>query len=105
MEYAKPTTDYYCGVDLHARTMYITVMDRAGDPLVRRSLRNDFGKESYGGPRPPAGTGVHHYVFTLYPLKAKSLSVRSEASLGEIREVIRKDALDQAALPGTFEKK
>jgi len=30
---------------------------------------NDFGFVGYGGPKPPPGTGVHHYTFTLYALK------------------------------------
>jgi hypothetical protein len=74
-------------------------------PAPARQLRNDFGKEAYGGPRPPARTGVHHYNFTLYALKAKTLGVKSGASLEAIREAIRKEALDQATLTGTFERK
>jgi len=27
--------------------------------------RNDFGKQSYGGPMPPNGHGLHHYYFWL----------------------------------------
>ena len=30
MEYATITSKYCCGIDLHARTMYLCVMDRAG---------------------------------------------------------------------------
>lgn len=29
---------------------------------------NDFGETGYGGPRPPAGHGPHHYYFWLYAL-------------------------------------
>lgn len=32
---------YYCGVDLHARTMYVCVLDQAGDVLVHRNLKCD----------------------------------------------------------------
>lgn len=29
---------------------------------------NDFGEAGYGGACPPAGSGAHHYVFTLYAM-------------------------------------
>lgn len=32
---------------------------------------NDFGQPGYGGPRPPAGHGRHHYFFWLYALDRK----------------------------------
>ena len=30
---------YYCGIDLHARTMYVCIMDRDGEILVHRNLK------------------------------------------------------------------
>ena len=30
---------YYCGIDLHARTMYVCIIDQAGKTLVHRNLR------------------------------------------------------------------
>ncbi|HXX60773.1 MAG TPA: YbhB/YbcL family Raf kinase inhibitor-like protein [Candidatus Sulfotelmatobacter sp.] len=33
--------------------------------------RNSFDGVGYGGPCPPVGAGVHHYVFTLYALSHK----------------------------------
>jgi transposase len=32
---------YYCGIDLHARMMYVCVMDQAGTVLVHRNLATD----------------------------------------------------------------
>lgn len=29
---------------------------------------NQFGESGYGGPKPPAGHGVHHYYFWVYAL-------------------------------------
>jgi len=34
MEFAKVDTQYYCGIDLHARNMYACVMNREGDVLL-----------------------------------------------------------------------
>ena len=32
---------YYCGIDLHARTMYVVVSDQAGQVLVERNMKTD----------------------------------------------------------------
>lgn len=43
MEYYKSTTEFNCGIDLHAREMYVCVMDRLGNKLVHTNIRgNDF---------------------------------------------------------------
>ena len=43
MKYYTSTTEYNCGIDLHARQMYICVMDRQGRKLVHTNIRgNDF---------------------------------------------------------------
>ena len=34
MKYYTSTTEYNCGIDLHARQMYVCVMDRQGKKLV-----------------------------------------------------------------------
>ena len=39
-------------------------------PAGGSSLPNSGGQAGYSGPCPPAGTGVHHYRFTLYQLPA-----------------------------------
>ena len=30
---------HYCGVDLHARSMYVCVLNQAGDVLLHRNLQ------------------------------------------------------------------
>src|SRR5512135_16143 len=43
MKYYTTTTEYNCGIDLHARQMYVCVMDRQGKKLVHTNvLNNDF---------------------------------------------------------------
>ena len=34
---------YYCGIDLHARTMYVCILNQAGEVLVHRNLRASEG--------------------------------------------------------------
>ena len=48
MRFAKISADYFCGIDLHARSMYVCIMDREGKILFHRNMKNDFAifKES-----------------------------------------------------------
>ncbi len=41
MKYYTTTTEYNCGIDLHTRQMYICVMNRAGEVLVHRNIRDN----------------------------------------------------------------
>jgi transposase len=43
MKYYTTTTEFNCGIDLHARQMYVCVMDRQGKKLVHTNVKhNDF---------------------------------------------------------------
>lgn len=43
MKLHQTQTEFNCGIDLHARSMYICVMDKEGNVLVHRNVRhNDF---------------------------------------------------------------
>jgi transposase len=43
MKYYTSSTEYNCGIDLHARQMYVCVMDRQGKKLVHTNVKdNDF---------------------------------------------------------------
>ena len=44
MRYAKIDSQYYCGIDLHARTMYVCVMDKQGNILLHRNMDNNFNE-------------------------------------------------------------
>jgi transposase len=41
MKYYTSTTEFNCGIDLHARQMYICVMDRQGKKLLHCNIRNN----------------------------------------------------------------
>ena len=41
MKYYTSTTEFNCGIDLHARQMYVCVMDRQGKKLVHCNIRNN----------------------------------------------------------------
>jgi transposase len=42
MDFAKIDSQYFCGVDLHSTSMYVTVLDKLGNIHYRRNLKNDF---------------------------------------------------------------
>jgi len=45
MQYYTTTTEFNCGIDLHARQMYVCLMDRTGKKLVHTNLLgNDFDR-------------------------------------------------------------
>jgi hypothetical protein len=94
---------HWAVIDIPAGTTSIP----EGGPLPQgaTALKTDFGDEAYGGPQPPARTGVHHYHFAVYALRAATLPVKSGATLADIRAAIRAAALDRAILTGTYEKK
>lgn len=41
MKYYSSTTEFNCGIDLHARQMYVCLMDRQGKKLVHTNIRNN----------------------------------------------------------------
>ena len=41
MKYYTSTTEFNCGIDLHARQMYVCVLDRTGKKLVHTNIRNN----------------------------------------------------------------
>ncbi len=65
------------------------------------SLPNSGGKAGYTGPCPPAGTGTHHYRFTLYELPA-TLQLPGGLAGGQAAQTIAQAATRQALLTGTF---
>jgi transposase len=42
MEFAMIQSQYFCGVDLHARSMFVCIMDPSGHILFHRNMANDF---------------------------------------------------------------
>ena len=41
MKYYTSTTEFNCGIDLHARQMYVCVLDRTGKKLVHTNIKNN----------------------------------------------------------------
>jgi len=65
------------------------------------SVPNSAGQAGYSGPCPPAGTGVHHYRFTLYQIPA-TFQLPGGAAGPQAAQAITQAATGQAQLVGTF---
>ncbi|MGY1806962.1 YbhB/YbcL family Raf kinase inhibitor-like protein [Blastococcus sp. SYSU D00669] len=62
---------------------------------------NGWGEHRWGGPRPPAGHGVHHYYFWVYAL---SRPVEGTPSREEFLRDYADAILEQNRLVGTYER-
>ena len=65
-----------------------------------KQVKNNFGKENYGGPCPPSGT--HRYYFTIYALDVEKLGAIS--TMDEFDSEVEKHTLDKAVLMGNFKR-
>jgi Raf kinase inhibitor-like YbhB/YbcL family protein len=70
-------------------------------PAGGSSLPNTAGQPAYTGPCPPAGTGTHHYRFTLYQLP-KTYQLPGGLAGVQAAQTIAGAATAQAQLTGTF---
>jgi Raf kinase inhibitor-like YbhB/YbcL family protein len=64
--------------------------------------KNDWKRNSYGGPCPPSG--VHRYFFKLYALDVK-LNLGSGATKSELEKAMHGHALASAELIGLYKKR
>ena len=62
----------------------------------------DFGTPGYGGPCPPAGDKPHHYIFTLYALKADKMDIPAGATAAFVGFNINGNKLGAATITATY---
>jgi len=67
------------------------------------SGESTYKKPSYGGPNPPAGTGIHNYHFKIYALN-KKLELPKMTSLSKIIESMQNHILANSTLIGQYSK-
>lgn len=64
---------------------------------------NSWSRVGYGGPMPPRGAGLHHYIFTLYALD-NPLGLAPGLEREEVLAAIEGHVLDQGELVGTYQR-
>ncbi len=73
-------------------------------PPGSKELMNSFHELGYGGPAPPAGSGRHPYVATLYALNADALSLGVDSSLRQFEKAIEGKIIDERSVMGYYER-
>jgi Raf kinase inhibitor-like YbhB/YbcL family protein len=64
--------------------------------------RTDFGVAAWGGACPPQGDKPHHYIFTVYALKADKLDVPADATAALTSFMIHANILGKASFTATY---
>ena len=97
---------HWCLVNIPAGVDHLTEGISRRGPLPEGSfeLRNSFGEEGYGGPKPPRGSGPHQYVITLYALSVDSLPASPKTTHPDLLQMIDAKVLATASTVGTFEQ-
>jgi Raf kinase inhibitor-like YbhB/YbcL family protein len=85
------------------RTELPQSVDTGPDGALRFG-RNDFGNETYDGPEPPRGHGVHHYHFRLAALDTPKLNLPPASGAEAIWAEARKHEIAEAEIVSTYER-
>lgn len=64
-----------------------------------RSADSGFGEPGWGGPRPPAGHGTHHYYFWVYALDS---AVEGTPTREEFLDAYGEHIIEQNRVVGTY---
>jgi len=75
-------------------------IERGAHAMGAKQVKNNFGKERYGGPCPLSGT--HRYYFRLYALDLDRLR---DINRGNFFKLVEEHALAKAELMGTYRRK
>jgi Raf kinase inhibitor-like YbhB/YbcL family protein len=67
-------------------------------PGNAKALVSNFGDAAYAGPCPPAGTGMHHYQFTIWALPTEELSLPPDEKATELTAKLSRLALERASI-------
>jgi hypothetical protein len=67
-------------------------------PVNAKAVLSNFGDAAYAGPCPPAGTGLHHYQFTIWALPVATIDLTADEKATELTARLSKLALEHASL-------
>lgn len=67
-------------------------------------IKTDFGTLGYGGPCPPKGHGIHHYVFTLSALPTETLTLPANVSAAQRMKIIESSRLSAATFTAIYQR-
>jgi Raf kinase inhibitor-like YbhB/YbcL family protein len=67
-------------------------------PAPAHGVVSNFGDATYDGPCPPAGSGIHHYQFTIWAMKAAKTELPNDAKAPDVIATLTAGALAHAQL-------
>ena len=73
-------------------------------PTVGTSGLSDYGTLGYGGPCPPVGDIVHHYIFTVYALNTVLTGMPVQTSGAYLIFSLRSNVVAMGTYIGTFQR-
>ena len=73
-------------------------------PTVGTSGLSDYGTLGYGGPCPPVGDIVHHYIFTVYALNTVLTGMPTQTSGAYLVFSLRQNVVAMGTYIGTYQR-
>jgi Raf kinase inhibitor-like YbhB/YbcL family protein len=67
-------------------------------PAPARGVESNFGDATYAGPCPPKGSGIHHYQFTIWAMKAPTTDLPKDAKAPDVIATLTAGSLAHATL-------
>ncbi|MDR0319631.1 MAG: YbhB/YbcL family Raf kinase inhibitor-like protein [Rickettsiales bacterium] len=100
---ARPNGFYHwIVIDIPATVQGFTKGEAFVPPI--REVAGDSGAPGYHGPCPPAGSGKHFYIFTLYALNVETLHIMDGDTPAEAEEIIKAHALHATQITATYQR-
>ena len=82
----------------------VSPSERIPQPPGAIQGRNSWDRTGWGGPAPPKGHGVHHYIFRLYALDSP-VTLAPGVTKDRFLAAIKDHVLADQTLTGTYERK
>ena len=79
----------------------VPIGDHLITPQGAIQAKNDNGSFGYFGPRPPTGTGLHHYHFQIFALDGP-LTLKSDADIRALVDAMKGRVIADSELIGTY---
>ena len=76
----------------------------SGLPAGARQHGNSNSDESYDGPCPPSGSGVHHYEITLWALDVATVQIDVNAEPKDVTAYLAKHAIATSKITPVYQK-
>jgi len=67
-------------------------------PAPAHGVVSNFGEATYDGPCPPAGSGIHHYQFTIWAMKGATTNLPNDAKAPDVIATLTAGSLAHAQL-------